>query len=202
MVKKKKALVTGISGQDAAYLSKYLLDKGYDVIGGERQNASKNLWRLKDLGIDKKIKIIPFELLDENNVNKEIRHGNYDEVYNLAAQSYVDKSFTSPIYTSNVNALGVIRILEAIRQFSKKTKFYQASSSEMYGNSDSKFQDEKTHFKPISPYAISKLHAHWMLGLYRNAYNLYCCSGILFNHESPLRGSEFVSKKIVATLLK
>ena len=199
---KKKALVTGISGQDAAYLSKFLLEKGYEVIGGERQNASRNLWRLKALGVDKKIKMIPFELLDENNINKEIRRGNYDEVYNLAAQSYVDKSFASPIYTSNVNALGVIRILEAIRQFSKKTKLYQASSSEMYGNTDIKFQDEKTNFKPISPYAISKLHAHWMLGLYRNAYNLYCSSGILFNHESPLRGDEFVSKKIVTDLVK
>ena len=199
---KKKALISGITGQDGAYLAKFLLSKGYNVIGGERQNASRNLWRLKELGIDKKIRIVTFELLEENNINKEIRFGKYDEIYNLAAQSYVDKSFISPIYTSNVNALGVIRILEAIRQFSKRTKFYQASSSEMYGNNDSKIQDEKTSFKPISPYAISKLHAHWMLGLYREAYNLHCCSGILFNHESPLRSDEFVTQKIISELIK
>ncbi len=199
---KKKALITGITGQDAAYLAKFLLDKGYEVVGGERQNASGNLWRLKELGIVNKIKIIPFELLEENNINREIRAGKYNEIYNLAAQSYVDKSFLSPIYTSNVNALGVIRILEALRQFSNKTKFYQASSSEMYGNTESTIQDEKSVFKPISPYAISKLHAHWMLGLYRDAYKLFCCSGILFNHDSPLRGNEFVSKKIVSDLIK
>ncbi len=199
---KKKALITGITGQDAAYLAKFLLDKGYEVVGGERQNASGNLWRLKELGIVNNIKIIPFELLEENNINREIRAGKYNEIYNLAAQSYVDKSFLSPIYTSNVNALGVIRILEALRQFSNKTKFYQASSSEMYGNTESTIQDEKTVFKPISPYAISKLHAHWMLGLYRDAYKLFCCSGILFNHDSPLRGNDFVSKKIVSDLIK
>ena len=199
---KKKALITGITGQDGAYLAKFLLNKGYEVVGGERQNASGNLWRLKELGILDKVKIIPFELLEENNINSEIRQGKYNEIYNLAAQSYVDKSFLSPIYTANVNALGVIRILEALRQFSKKTKLYQASSSEMYGNTVSTIQDEKTIFKPISPYAISKLHAHWMLGLYRDAYDLFCCSGILFNHDSPLRGDDFVSKKIVTDLIK
>ncbi len=199
---KKKALITGITGQDGAYLAKFLLNKGYEVVGGERQNASGNLWRLKELGILDKVKIIPFELLEENNINREIRQGKYNEIYNLAAQSYVDKSFLSPIYTANVNALGVIRILEALRQFSKKTKLYQASSSEMYGNTVSTIQDEKTIFKPISPYAISKLHAHWMLGLYRDAYDLFCCSGILFNHDSPLRGDDFVSKKIVTDLIK
>tara|TARA_B100001121_G_C18660219_1_gene608501 strand:+ start:606 stop:1625 length:1020 start_codon:yes stop_codon:yes gene_type:complete len=199
---KKKALITGVTGQDGAYLAKFLLNKGYNVTGGERQNSRRNLWRLKDLSIDKKIKLIPFELLEENNINKVIKRGKYDEVYNLAAQSYVDKSFISPIYTSDVNALGVSRLLEAIRKYSKKTKFYQASSSEMYGNTEAKFQNEKTYFKPISPYAVSKLHAHWMLGIYRSAYNLYCCSGILFNHDSPLRGDEFVSKKIVTDLVK
>tara|TARA_A100001015_G_C15023008_1_gene728985 strand:- start:1764 stop:2783 length:1020 start_codon:yes stop_codon:yes gene_type:complete len=201
-VSKKKALITGITGQDGAYLAKFLLQKGYEVIGGERQNASGNKWRLKELGIENKIQIVPFELLEENSINKEVRRGKYDEIYNLAAQSYVDKSFVSPIYTTNVNALGVIRILEALRQFSNKTKFYQASSSEMYGNNESKIQDEKTSFKPISPYAISKLHAHWMLGLYRNAYNLHCSSGILFNHESPLRSNEFVTQKIITNLIK
>lgn len=199
---KKKALITGITGQDGAYLAKFLIKKGYEVIGGERQNASGNKWRLKELGIENEIKIVPFELLEENSINKEIRRGKYDEIYNLAAQSYVDKSFVSPIYTTNVNALGVIRILEGLRQFSKRTKFYQASSSEMYGNNDKRIQDEKTSFMPISPYAISKLHAHWMLGLYRKAYNLHCCSGILFNHESPLRSNEFVTQKIISGLIK
>ena len=170
-MKKKRAFITGVSGQDGAYLAQFLLEKGYEVIGGERQNANRNLWRLKRLKIDKHVNIVPFELLEENNINKEIRLCKYDELYNLAAQSFVDKSFTSPIYTSNVNALGVIRILEAIRQFSMKTKFYQASSSEMYGNVGTNIQDENTNFQPISPYAISKLHAHWMLKLYRNAYD-------------------------------
>tara|TARA_A100000164_G_C21890483_1_gene765151 strand:- start:349 stop:1368 length:1020 start_codon:yes stop_codon:yes gene_type:complete len=199
---KKKALITGISGQDGAYLAKFLLEKNYFVVGGERQNANRNLWRLKKLQIEKEIKIIPFEMLEENNINKVIREEKFTEIYNLAAQSFVDKSFISPVYTSNVNSLGVTRLLEAIRHFSKKTKLYQASSSEMFGNTISKFQEEKTHFHPISPYAISKLYSHWMLNLYREAYNLFCCSGILFNHDSPLRGKEFVAKKIVHDLAK
>ena len=198
----KKALITGISGQDGAYLARYLLEKGYNVIGGHRSNSSQNLWRLKELKIDKKVKIIPFDLLEESKINKVIINGKYDEIYNLAAQSFVDKSFSSPIHTSNVNALGVTRLLEAIRQYSNKTRFYQASSSEMYGNVKTKMRQENTSFHPVSPYAISKLYAHWMLRLYRDVYNLHCCSGILFNHESPLRGDEFVTKKIVADLIK
>ena len=199
---KKRALITGISGQDGAYLAKFLLSKGYSVTGGERQNASGSCWRLKELGIDHKVRIVPLELLEENNVNNVIRSGGYDEIYNLAAQSFVGNSYTSPIFTSNVNALGVIRILEAIRFFSRKTKLYQASTSEMFGNSCSDRQDEKTVFEPISPYAVSKLYAHWMVNLYREAYNIFCCSGILFNHESPLRGDEFVTKKIITDLAK
>ena len=191
----KKALITGVSGQDGAYLAKLLLEKNYQVFGGERQNANRNLWRLKKLKIDKDVKIIPFEMLEENNINKVVRSKKFNEIYNLAAQSFVDKSFTSPVYTSNVNALGVTRLLEAIRHYSNKTKLYQASSSEMFGSTSSKTQNEKTHFKPISPYAVSKLYSHWMLNLYREAYNLFCCSGILFNHDSPLRGEEFVAKK-------
>ena len=201
-VKKKKALITGISGQDGAYLSKLLLKKGYDVVGGERQNASGGIWRLKELGIDKKIKIVPFELLEQNNIIDVIRLGKFDEIYNLAAQSFVGNSYSSPIFTSNVNALGVTRILEAIKNFSKKTKLYQASTSEMYGNSSTKRQNENTTFEPISPYAVSKLYSHWMINLYREAYDIFCCSGILFNHESPLRGNEFVTKKIISDLAK
>ena len=201
-MKKKKALITGISGQDGAYLANFLLKKGYKVVGGERQNASGNLWRLKALGIDKDLEIVPFELLEENNVNDVIRNGQFNEIYNLAAQSFVGSSYISPIFTSNVNALGVTRILEAVRLFSNKTKLYQASTSEMFGNSRSRRQDEQTPFHPVSPYAISKLYAHWMINLYREAYGLFCCSGILFNHESPLRGGEFVTKKIVSDLAK
>tara|TARA_B100001093_G_scaffold382414_1_gene367966 strand:- start:3727 stop:4749 length:1023 start_codon:yes stop_codon:yes gene_type:complete len=199
---KKKALITGVSGQDGAYLAKLLLEKGYDVVGGERQNASGSLWRLDELGISKKIKVIPFELLEENIINNVVRTGQYDEIYNLAAQSFVGISYDTPIFTSNVNALGVTRILEAIRNFSKFTKFYQASTSEMYGNTISKKQNEKSYFQPVSPYAASKLYAHWAVNIYREAYNLYCCSGILFNHESPLRGHQFVTKKIITELVK
>ncbi len=202
-MKTKRALITGITGQDGAYLASFLVKEGYEVFGGCRKKVSNNrLWRLKELGIEKEIKIKLFDLLDENNINRVIRDGKYDEIYNLAAQSYVDKSFVSPLYTSNVNTLGVIRILEALRKLSKSTKFYQASSSEMYGNTGSRAQDENTTFKPISPYAISKLHAHRMQKIYREVYNLYCCSGILFNHDSPLRSNEFVSKKIVSELVR
>ena len=176
------------------------MSKEYEVFGGERQNSSGSNWRLKELGIEKKVKVIPFELLEENNIIDVIRNGKFHEIYNLAAQSFVANSYSSPIFTSNVNALGVTRILEAIRNYSKKTKFYQASTSEMYGNIKSINQNELTAFHPVSPYAVSKLYAHWMVNLYREAYDLYCCSGILFNHESPLRGSEFVTKKIISDL--
>ena len=199
---KKKALITGITGQDGAYLAKFLIKKGYIVVGGERKNASNSRWRLEELNIENKVKYVLFELLDEDVINKEIKNGKYDEVYNLAAQSYVDKSFNNPIYTSDVNSLGVMRLLEAIRQFSRNTKLYQASSSEMFGNTNSIQHDEATNFKPVSPYAISKLYAHKMVEVYRDAYNLFCCSGILFNHTSPLRGDEFVTRKVIVDLIK
>ena len=199
---KKKALITGITGQDGAYLADFLLRKNYIVVGGERQNASGTLWRLKELGIENDIDIVPLELLEENNVNNIVKKGKFKEIYNLAAQSFVGSSYESPIFTTNVNALGVTRILEAIRSYSKETRFYQASTSEMYGNTLTKKQNELTNFKPTSPYAISKLYAHWMVNLYREAYNLYACSGILFNHESPFRGKEFVTKKIISDLAK
>ena len=199
---KKRALITGISGQDGAYLAQFLIKKGYEVVGGERQNASGSLWRLEELGIDGAVKVIPFELLEENNINEVIKNGKFNEIYNLAAQSFVGSSYATPIFTTNVNALGVTRILEAVKNYSRKTRFYQASTSEMYGNSVSKIQNENTNFQPTSPYAISKLYAHWMVNLYREAYNIFCCSGILFNHESPLRGREFVTKKIISDLAR
>ncbi len=198
---KRKALITGISGQDGAYLANFLLSKGYSVFGGERRNASGSQWRLEELGIDKYVKILPFELIDENNIHDVIKSGKFTEIYNLAAQSFVENSYISPLYTANINAMGVTRILESIRYFSKETKFYQASTSEMFGD-NSKKQNENALFKPISPYATAKLYSHWMVNLYREAYGTYCCSGILFNHESPLRGKEFVTKKIISDLFK
>ena len=201
-MKKKTAFITGISGQDGAYLAKFLVEKNYVVTGGDKDIQKKNLWRLKKLDLIDDIKIIPFDLTKENKINKIIKLGKFNEIYNLAAQSLVKKSFKIPIETSNVNTLGVIRLLEAIKNSSKKTKFYQASSSEMYGNVNSQRRNEKTNFNPISPYAVSKLHAHLMINVYRSVYNLFCCSGILFNHDSPLRGDEFVTKKIVSDLIK
>jgi GDPmannose 4,6-dehydratase len=200
-MKKKRAFITGISGQDGAYLSKLLIDKGYKITGGVRRNASGNLWRLEELGIDRKVKVVSFDLLEEGNVIDVVKKGKYDEIYNLAAQSFVGYSYDNPLVTSNINGLGVARFLEAIRLFSPKTKFYQASTSEMFGKNSRK-QNETTNFLPVSPYAISKLYSHWMINLYRDAYGIFCCAGILFNHESPLRGEEFVTRKIVSELAK
>ncbi len=202
-MKKKKALITGISGQDGAYLAKFLLSKNYKVYGGDRRTASGGLWRLQKLGIQNKISIVDFELAEDTNIYNVVKKGQFDEIYNLAAQSFVGSSFDTPQMTSNVNAFGALRILEAIRFYSKKTKFYQASTSEMFGgHDDEKFQKESTNFKPRSPYAISKLYAYWTTCMYRDGYNLFCCNGILFNHESPIRGNEFVTKKIVSGLCK
>ncbi len=201
-MKRKRALITGISGQDGAYLAKFLINKNYEVIGGAKNINPKRLWRLKELNLLNRLKIINFNLINNKNVDQIIKNGQFNEIYNLGAQSSVNESFINPIHTSNVNALGTIRILEAIKTLSKQTKFYQASTSEMFGNVKSKFFDEKTSFQPISPYAVSKLNAHWMINLYREAYGLFCCSGILFNHESPLRSEEYVSKKIISELIK
>jgi GDPmannose 4,6-dehydratase len=202
-MKKKKALITGISGQDGAYLAKLLLSKNYKVYGGDRRTASGSLWRLEKLKISNKVEIIDFELAEDTNIHDVIMKGKFDEVYNLGAQSFVKSSFDTPLMTSNINAFGTLRILDAIRYYSKKTKFYQASTSEMYGgHNDNKFQNEDSNFKPRSPYAISKLYSHWITAMYREAYDIFCCSGILFNHESPIRGHEFVTKKIVSGLCK
>ncbi len=199
---KRKALITGICGQDGTYLAKFLLEKGYLVEGGDKYKNRQNLWRLKKLNLINKIKILKIDLLDEKLINQIVKKGKYDEIYNLAAQSFVDKSYTEPIYTSNVNAIGVIQILEAIRKFSNKTKFFQASSSEMFGNIKPKLKNENTIFQPVSPYAVSKLYAHSMINVYRNVHNIFCCSGIMFNHESPLRDDLFVTQKIIKNLIK
>lgn len=197
----KKALITGVAGQDGAYLSKLLLEKGYKVYGGARRNASGSLWRHDDLGIAGEVEIIDFELLEQSNITRAIQKIKLDEVYNLAAQSFVGVSFEQPVYTSQVDAMGVLYILEAIRTYSPKTKFYQASTSEMFGKVQEVPQKETTAFYPRSPYSVAKLYAHWITKNYRESYNMYACSGILFNHESPLRGAEFVTRKIVLGLV-
>ena len=198
---KKIALITGITGQDGAYLADILLKKYYVVVGALRRSASQNNWRLKRLGIEKKIVFEELELSEENEINRLFKKYKFNEVYNLAAQSFVATSFSSPLSTSNVTGLGVLRILEAIRTISPKSKFFQASSSEMFGKTFQKKQDENSKFNPQSPYAISKLYGHYITQNYRKSYKLFAVSGIAFNHESPLRGEEFVTRKITKGLV-
>jgi GDPmannose 4,6-dehydratase len=192
----KKALITGITGQDGAYLSKFLLEKGYEVYGAFRRTADLHIDKLKFLGVDVKIEFIPLELLEFTNVYRAIEKVQPDEIYNLGAQSFVALAFEEPIYTADVTAIGPLRVLEAIRAINPKIKFYQASSSEMFGKVQAVPQNEKTPFYPRSPYAVSKLFGHWITVNYRESYDIFACSGILFNHESPLRGLEFVTRKI------
>jgi GDPmannose 4,6-dehydratase len=192
----KKAMITGITGQDGAYLSRLLLEKGYEVYGAFRRTSDLHLNRLKYLGVDRAIHYLPLELLEFTNIYKAIERVQADEFYNLGAQSFVALSFDEPIYTTDVTAMGPLRVLEAIRVLNPQTKFYQASSSEMFGKVQTIPQDETTPFYPRSPYSIAKLAAHWATVNYRESYGLFACSGILFNHESPLRGLEFVTRKI------
>ena len=192
----KTALITGISGQDGAYLAKFLLEKGYKVIGGDRRTASGSLWRLEKLGILKDVEITDFELSEFTNIYRTFDKYNFDEVYNLAAQSFVKASFEMPTMTADVTGLGVCRILEAIRSVNPSIKFYQASSSEMFGKVKESPQNENTPFHPRSPYGVSKVFGHWITINYSESYDMFCSSGILFNHESPMRGAEFVTKKI------
>lgn len=196
----KVALITGITGQDGAYLSKLLLDKGYKVFGAYRRTASLNLWRMEELGIAKEVKLVPIDLLEYSNIQRTLDEVKPDEVYNLAAQSFVALSFEQPIYTGDVDGLGVARLLEAIRIINPKIRFYQASTSEMFGKVQAIPQNENTPFYPRSPYGVAKLYAHWITINYREAYDMHNSCGILFNHESPLRGLEFVTRKITAGL--
>jgi GDPmannose 4,6-dehydratase len=197
----KKAFITGITGQDGAYLSKNLLDKGYKVYGGIRRNSTRELWRLERLGISQEIEFIDFDLLEQSNIQKTIKELKVHEFYNLAAQSFVGVSFSQPIYTSNVTGLSVLYILDALKKNSPNTRFYQASTSEMFGKVQEIPQNEETNFHPRSPYGNAKLFAHWATINYRESYDMFCSSGILFNHESPLRGSEFVTRKIIQGLV-
>jgi GDPmannose 4,6-dehydratase len=196
----KKALITGVTGQDGAYLAKLLLEKGYEVFGAYRRSASVNLWRLKELGVSEQIKLVPFDLLEFSNILRTLEKVQPNELYNLAAQSFVQMSFDQPIYTAEVDALGVARILEAIRVVNPKIRFYQASTSEMFGLVQAVPQTESTPFYPRSPYGVAKLYAHWATVNYRESFGIHASSGILFNHESPLRGQEFVTRKITSTL--
>jgi GDPmannose 4,6-dehydratase len=199
---KKKALITGVSGQDGSYLAKFLLSKNYIVIGTDRRSSRNDFWRLQFLDISKKIIYEELELSEMNEIIRIFNKYDFDEVYNLAAQSFVATSFNSPLETSNINALGPLRILEVIRNQKRKIKFYQASSSEMFGKVLSTPQDEKTIFNPQSPYAISKVFSHYITKNYRESYNIYAVSGICFNHESPLRGEEFITRKITNGISK
>lgn len=198
----KKALITGITGQDGAYLSKLLLDKGYEVYGAIRRTSDTHLGRLKHLGIDEQIKYAPLDLLEYSNIYRLLDKIQPDEVFNLGAQSFVALSFEEPVYTSDVTAIGALRLLEVIREVNPKIRFYQASSSEMFGKVQETPQTEKTPFYPRSPYAAAKLFAHWATVNYRESYGMYTCSGILFNHESPLRGLEFVTRKITNSVAR
>lgn len=192
----KKALITGITGQDGAYLADLLIKKGYKVYGVFRRLSTPNFWRLQSLDIFPKINLIPADLLDMGSLLEAIKISNPDEVYNLAATSFVSTGFEQPVGNAEITGLAVTKILESIRQLNPKAKFYQASSSEMFGNIGIKKQNETTPFLPSSPYAAAKLYAHEMTNIYKNAYGMYAVSGVLFNHESPLRGLEFVSRKI------
>ena len=192
----KTALITGITGQDGSYLARFLLKKGYRVVGGYRRLSTPNFWRLHYLDIYDKIDLVSLDVLDSRSISDAINFSDPHEIYHLAAQSFVAASFTQPLYTSNVTGFGVVRILEEVLKYNDKIKFYQASSSEMYGEEGSKIKNENSMFKPISPYAVSKLYSYWMSRIYRNGYNMHISNGILFNHESPLRGLEFVTRKI------
>lgn len=196
----KKALIIGINGQDGAYLAEHLIENGYKVVGGSRRSSLDERFRLRYLGIENEIEYVNLDLTDPFNVYDVVKLGDFDEIYNLAAQSFVGASWDMPIQTSQVNAMGALYLLDSIRRSGQETKYYQASTSEMYGLIQKPIQNEKTAFYPRSPYGVAKLFAHSMTVNYRESYGMHCSSGILFNHESPLRGQEFVTKKITSQL--
>jgi GDPmannose 4,6-dehydratase len=194
----KNALITGITGQDGAYLAQLLLDKGYKVYGTYRRTSSVNFWRIEELGIDKhpNLSLAEYDLTDLGSSIRLIETTGVEEVYNLAAQSFVGVSFDQPITTGHITGIGAVHMLEAIRTVNRNIRFYQASTSEMFGKVQAVPQTETTPFYPRSPYGVAKLYAHWMTVNYRESYGIFGSSGILFNHESPLRGREFVTRKI------
>jgi len=201
---RKVAIVTGVSGQDGAYLSELLLSKGYKVYGAFRRTSSVNFWRLEEVDIIKheSFELVEFDLTDLSNTIRLIQKCMPDEIYNLAAQSFVGVSFEQPVTTAEITGIGVVNLLEAIRVVHPKARFYQASTSEMFGKVQEIPQNETTSFYPRSPYGVAKLYAHWMVINYRESYGIFATSGILFNHESPLRGKEFVTRKITDSVAK
>lgn len=198
MAPQKRALITGITGQDGAYLSQLLLSKGYEVFGLVRRSSHRGVddHRLRWIGVVNKVTLLDGDLADLSSLMRVIKEVQPDEVYNLAAQSFVASSWSQPLLTANVTAIGVTNILEAVRTQKPDCRFYQASSSEMYGLIQEDMQSEKTPFYPRSPYAVAKLYGHWITVNYRESFGLHTSSGILFNHESPLRGIEFVTRKV------
>jgi len=196
----RRALITGITGQDGAYLARLLLEQNYEVYGTYRRSASANFWRLAELGVEDQVRKVPMDLLEFSNIQRVLEQVRPDEVYNLAAQSFVGVSFEMPVYTAEADALGVARLLEALRQVRPDARFYQASTSEMFGKVQEVPQREQTPFYPRSPYGAAKVYAHWITVNYREAYGMHASSGILFNHESPLRSMDFVTRKVTATL--
>ena len=199
---KKRAIITGITGQDGPYLAKLLLEKDYDVFGIIPRHSSPNFYNLKYLNVENFIELIPGDVTDENAMFRLINSIKPTEFYNLAAQSFVGDSWELSKLTTDINAIGPLNILNAIRSNHQSTKYYQASTSEMFGNSKESIQSENTAFKPTSPYAISKLYGYWITVNYRDSYNLFTSNGILFNHESPIRGSQFVTRKVTDGVAK
>ncbi|MNZ86152.1 GDP-mannose 4,6-dehydratase [compost metagenome] len=200
----KKAIVTGVTGQDGAYLAQLLLEKGYTVYGTYRRTSSVNFWRIEELGIAQSpnLHLVEYDLTDLSASIRLLQSTEATEVYNLAAQSFVGVSFEQPLTTAEITGLGAVNLLEAIRIVNPKIRFYQASTSEMFGKVQAIPQTEDTPFYPRSPYGVAKLYAHWMTINYRESYGIFACSGILFNHESPLRGREFVTRKITDSVAK
>ena len=200
----KTAVITGITGQDGAYLTELLLGKGYTVYGTYRRTSSVNFWRLEELGVENhpNLHLVEYDLTDLSSSIRLLQTSGATEVYNLAAQSFVGVSFEQPITTAEITGIGPVNLLEAIRIVNPKIKFYQASTSEMFGKVQAIPQIESTPFYPRSPYGVAKLYAHWMTINYRESYNIFATSGILFNHESPLRGREFVTRKITDSVAK
>ena len=192
----KRALITGVTGQDGAYLSQLLLGKGYEVFGLLARRGSDTLWRLRDLGVDGAVRLIDGDLTDLASLIRAMETSKADEVYNLGAQSFVGTSWQQPVLTAQVDAVGAVNVLEAVRIVNRQAHFYQASTSEMFGLIQAERQDERTPFHPRSPYGVAKLMAHWATINYRESHGMHASSGILFNHESPLRGIEFVTRKV------
>ena len=204
MSNQRKAIITGVSGQDGAYLTKLLLDKGYQVTGTYRRTSSVNFWRMNELGVSghPNLRLVEHDLPDLGSTLRLLEGAQADELYNLAAQSFVGVSFDQPVTTAEVTGIGALNLLEGLRILSPKTRYYQASTSEMFGKVQAVPQREDTPFYPRSPYGVAKLFAHWMTINYRESYGIFASSGILFNHESPLRGREFVTRKITDTVAK